>query len=235
MTTMKFDLEAVRVRLSEAFRVLRAKGYFAKKNWKCCQSCGCAAMPQGTEKYVFYHAQDRQNLMDGEKFYLAWGGDSREIVAALREAGLLVEHDGSNSTRIAVLGADSEKWAATGYKVGQRVMVRGDRADSWRHAEIVAEKPYRGTAGFDVSNLDVDPHNPADSKGGWTYPAFMRPIPQDRPIIAIRPTSMKGQVLFQMWRPEDTFKPTVSLQMPQDYAEWLAKLAAADENGPGVR
>lgn len=119
------------------------------------------------------------------------------------------------------------------YEVNQRVMVRGDRADEWRHALILAKKEYRGIVGYDVSNLDVDTSNPADSRGGWTFSAYMRPIPKDRPVVALRATTMKGQTLFQMWRPEDDSAPTVSLQMPTDYAKWLERLIVADEVGPG--
>lgn len=233
MITSPFNVDVVRDRLRKGFASLRDKGYIAKANWKCCQGCGCAALPEGTKQYVFYHAQDREQLVQGKPFCLAWGGDASVICEALRTAGLLVEHDGSSNKRIMVTGVDNKMIEATGYQVGQRVMVRGDRAQDWRHAEISKAEPYRGQPGFYVSNLDVDPTNSADSAGGWTYPAYMRPIPADRPIIHIRPLrGMRDQVLLQMWRPTDKNVPSVSQQFPADYARWIKRLAEADEKGP---
>jgi|SRR6185369_16483288 len=85
-----------------AFRALRASGYFARQNWKCCQSCGCAALPEGTKNYAFYHAQDAERLNKTGEVYLAWSGDGSTIVKALRDAGLRVDHDGDESRRIFV-------------------------------------------------------------------------------------------------------------------------------------
>ena len=65
------DLKA---KLTVAFRALRRAGYFARQRWQCCMSCGFAAVPEGKDKVVFYHAQDSQRMYEGA-VYLAWAGD----------------------------------------------------------------------------------------------------------------------------------------------------------------
>lgn len=89
-------------RIDRTFEKLTAIGYICKTNWKCCQTCGCAALPENTEKYVFYHMQDSENFASSGEGYLAWGGDGAEICAALRAENLTVEWDGSNNTRIKI-------------------------------------------------------------------------------------------------------------------------------------
>lgn len=89
-------------KITIAFRSLRKKGYFAKQNFMCCQSCGFAAVPEGIEKVVFYHNQDKQRASKNGHVYMSWAGDGNEIVAELKAAGAVVEWDGSESTRILV-------------------------------------------------------------------------------------------------------------------------------------
>jgi hypothetical protein len=89
--------------LDRGFRALRERGYFAKQNWKCCQSCGCHAVPdEFAQRYIFYHAQDADGLRERGETYLAWAGDGHEIVEAFRAEGLRVEWNGSQDQRILV-------------------------------------------------------------------------------------------------------------------------------------
>ncbi len=59
-------------KLTNAFKELRKEGYFAKQNFLCCQSCGWAAMSdKESEKAVFYHQQDNDDLKESGKCNLA--------------------------------------------------------------------------------------------------------------------------------------------------------------------
>ena len=89
--------------LARGFRALEERGYFAKQNWQCCQSCGCRAVPdEFARRYVFYHAQDADDLRERGETHLAWGGDGHEIVEVLRAEGLRVEWNGSSSRRMLI-------------------------------------------------------------------------------------------------------------------------------------
>lgn len=91
-----------RSKLHHAFIELEGKGYIApRKAWWCCGGCGCAALPEGTEKYVFYHEQDLDNWKEMGRMYLAWGGDVAEIVEVLKRHGLAVSHKGEERIRVA--------------------------------------------------------------------------------------------------------------------------------------
>jgi len=115
-----------RDKIAGAFRELRKSGWFARMNFWCCQSCGCAAVPKSCkDKFVFYHKQDAESFgidgniggeLGGER-YSDWrgrnkkdsmymshgeGGDANEIVAILNKHGLYATWDGSNGTRIMV-------------------------------------------------------------------------------------------------------------------------------------
>ena len=109
-------------KITKAFKALRKKGWFARKNFWCCQTCGCAAVPhEYFNKFVFYHNQDaealkeiwgkkcRGNISDGG-LYLTHGegGNGKEICNALVNAGLTVEWDESNDTRILVKHNETE-------------------------------------------------------------------------------------------------------------------------------
>lgn len=88
-----------RKKLSAAFRVLRNAGYIAKQNFWCCQSCAWSDIPDDAKKVVFYHHQDNDDIPDGY-VYLAWRGSGRAISKALRDAGLKVSWNRSETTRI---------------------------------------------------------------------------------------------------------------------------------------
>ena len=80
--------------LTKAFKELRKNGYFAKQNWKCCQSCGWAAMTdEEAEKAVFYHKQDNDTLKSKGECHLAWSGNRKEIVAVLKKNDIKVLND----------------------------------------------------------------------------------------------------------------------------------------------
>lgn len=89
--------------LNTAFRALRKQGYFARQNFWCCSSCGCYAVPEDkAETFVFYHRQDADRLAETGETYLTWAGDPTVIRSVFECAGMEVEHDGSESTRILV-------------------------------------------------------------------------------------------------------------------------------------
>ena len=94
---------SIKNKITAAFRALRKAGYVAKQNWQCCQSCGCAALPDGAEKYVFYHAQDNERLKNTGACHLAWNGDGTEIATILQDAGLKVNWNGSHDQRMEIL------------------------------------------------------------------------------------------------------------------------------------
>ena len=92
----------IQEKLTLAFKDLRKLGYFARQNFTCCQTCGWAEVPQGRDKVVFYHAQDKANLDKRGNCYLAWEGNGEEIVTTLQNRGLVVEWNGDENTRIKV-------------------------------------------------------------------------------------------------------------------------------------
>jgi hypothetical protein len=96
------DAGRVREGLKRAFKILRQRGYFAKANFWCCQSCGLRAIPDDKRKYVFYHAQDNDGLNERGICHLNWGGDPEEIKFICESAGLKVTWDGSKNRRIEV-------------------------------------------------------------------------------------------------------------------------------------
>lgn len=94
-----------------AFRNLRKRGFFARQNYLCCQSCAWSSIPEEkSNKVVFYHQQDNESF-DGRDLerpiHLAWGGDGKEIVEELEKVGFEVEWDGSENKRIIVHSANS--------------------------------------------------------------------------------------------------------------------------------
>jgi len=89
--------------LDQGFSALdHQHGYFAQQNWKCCTTCGTAAVPDKYENYVFYHAQDAQRLYQEDRVYLAWGGDPHPIIEVFCKLGLVVDWDGSKHRKIVI-------------------------------------------------------------------------------------------------------------------------------------
>ena len=122
---MHKDAKKIARRIDDAFAALREQGFFAKANHTCCLSCGLADIPEDRyDEYVFYHMQDAEGLKQDGVCYLAWGfsGPTFEtkrkgllICTALRHAGLEVDWNGSEHTRIAVTGlaSSAKKWDVT--------------------------------------------------------------------------------------------------------------------------
>ena len=94
-------------KITHAFKLLRKLGYFARQNFQCCQSCAWSAIPdEKSEKAVFYHRQDGQDLERRGECYLSWSGNGYEIVSVLTQADLKCEWNGDPSTRIKIIGLD---------------------------------------------------------------------------------------------------------------------------------
>lgn len=108
-------------RLDAAFDDLHAAGIVARQDFLCCQTCGCAEMPQQFETmkasgrtprgYVFYHTQDTERGVEGQGIYLSFGDASfdessksvavaHEVVDVLRRHGLQPNWDGTFGQRI---------------------------------------------------------------------------------------------------------------------------------------
>jgi hypothetical protein len=98
------DAAKVMWRLRSAFKQLRAQGYITRwGRWICCPSCGHAAMGRlSVDKYVFWHDQSHDNLIQDAGVWLNWSGDGAEIVAACEAAGLKVEWEGTEQKSIGV-------------------------------------------------------------------------------------------------------------------------------------
>jgi hypothetical protein len=98
-----------RQRLSNGFRQLRSRGFAARQNFACCNTCGHAEMEDGGHaNYVFYHAQEADSLKDLEqegrspRVWLNWSGDAIEICRTFQRVGLLVEWNGDEDLKILV-------------------------------------------------------------------------------------------------------------------------------------
>jgi hypothetical protein len=78
--------------LSKSFKELRTRGYFAKQNFSCCQTCAVYEITEemGRENYVYYHQQDNQNRKNYETFNLGWNGDFDLICNTLEKYGVVV-------------------------------------------------------------------------------------------------------------------------------------------------
>ena len=89
--------------LTTAFTALRKKGYFAKQNFWCCQTCAWAGVPNDkVDKAVFYHNQDNDRKRQGVSFHLGWSGDGKEICDTFKEHGVETDWDGDGNKRILV-------------------------------------------------------------------------------------------------------------------------------------
>lgn len=116
-------LSTDRERLRRAFERLRTAGYVAWMNRSCCGGCLAGEMgvayreryerengrapKEGAEKAVGWHRQSNDSFReDGdleESLFLIWGGDPREIAAALRAEGLRVVTPADESECVEVL------------------------------------------------------------------------------------------------------------------------------------
>jgi hypothetical protein len=109
--------------LAAGFAELNKQGIFAAQNWWCNMTGGrhmlktLVKLPDDAS-YVFYHAQDDDDLRDQEEenvncrredrkpyqIRLVWDGDGERICEILRGVGLGVDWDGSEDTRIRLFG-----------------------------------------------------------------------------------------------------------------------------------
>ncbi|WP_328899862.1 hypothetical protein OHR86_07720 [Streptomyces sp. NBC_00441] len=110
-------------RLERTFARLDWGGITARENFTCCRSCGMseigAAGREDARGFVFFHGQGTESAAAGHGLALYYGGfhDSpertaavgREVAAALGEAGLTVEWDGSPDKAIRLTGLDWRK------------------------------------------------------------------------------------------------------------------------------
>ncbi|MFF7336834.1 DUF6891 domain-containing protein [Streptomyces sp. NPDC008163] len=110
-------------RLERAFARLDRGGITARENFTCCRSCGMSEIAEAGREdargFVFFHGQGTESAAAGHGLALYYGGfgDSpertaavgREVVAALGEAGLTVEWDGSPDKAIELTGLDWRK------------------------------------------------------------------------------------------------------------------------------
>jgi hypothetical protein len=87
--------------LTRAFKNLRKQGYFASHNFACCATCSWDLVSwDQADHAVFYHDQDKSSADKTNEVWLYWQGDLAVIRKAIEDEGLIVEHDGSPSTRI---------------------------------------------------------------------------------------------------------------------------------------
>jgi len=91
--------------INKAFRKLRKMGYFARQSFWCCQTCVWGAVPEGSDKVVFYHTQDAESIKTGNikgGLYLAWSGNGHEISEVFTKLGFKVEWNGTRCQRICI-------------------------------------------------------------------------------------------------------------------------------------
>ena len=120
------DVSAVKLKLTEAFKILRKEGFIARQNFMCCGNCAgydiatiVSKMPEKkrakVKGCVFYHHQDNDRLKETGKVMLAYGPletsahgtvglpdveVGRRVVEVLKQVGLTVDWNGEGSQRI---------------------------------------------------------------------------------------------------------------------------------------
>jgi len=109
------QVRTLKRRVDAAFRALKKQGVFCRRNFLCCQSCGTAAVPDGTP-YVFWHGQDEDGLRESGTVRLAFGAPGKDgktvtlgriIVSAMKAAGVRAVWDGNPDKRIRLEVADA--------------------------------------------------------------------------------------------------------------------------------
>lgn len=90
--------------LNLAFEELGSMGYFSKQNFWCCQTCAWNAIPiEESDKAVFFHAQDAEDLRKKGECYLSWSGNGEEIISVLNKHGIQTDWEGSETQRIKII------------------------------------------------------------------------------------------------------------------------------------
>lgn len=112
VNTVKILERVHRSDVALAFKNLRAAGWTARMNFRCCSSCGWYEIGENANA-LFFHSQDNESF-DAQGYlvddlYLAWRGDAAQAVEILRSAGLHVSHDGDESKRICIVAPEVTK------------------------------------------------------------------------------------------------------------------------------
>jgi hypothetical protein len=120
--------------------------------------------------YVFYHMQDLEDLKQNGACYLAWGGKVGEkfghtICDTIRKAGLEVDWNGSEHTRIKVCGLASrtKRWDVT---IIQTSLVRNvqaqtaEQAGAWARDQANWSDNVINVETIAIEDNTVDPTNP---------------------------------------------------------------------------
>ena len=170
---MHKDANKIARRIDDAFDALRKQGFFAKAHHTCCQSCGLAEIPDDKkDAYVFYHMQDADYLKEDGICYLAWGGTvvihdlGHAICTALREAGLEVDWNGHENTRIKVSGLvppAKKRWDVT---IIQTSLVKNvqaqtaEQAGAWARDQANWSDNVVNVETIAIEDNTVDPTNP---------------------------------------------------------------------------
>jgi hypothetical protein len=91
--------------MNAAMEELQKKGYEVSMGLWCCSGCTTATFE--TNKYVYYHEQDAEHLVNnniprGDTFYIGWGedGDLDEICAEFEKQEFRIVKPESTATRI---------------------------------------------------------------------------------------------------------------------------------------
>jgi hypothetical protein len=122
------DAGEIRKRALKAFAELRKSGYVARANFSCCGTCATSELADyvnGVFKRlgkkipgaVYWHHQDNERLLRDGRFYVGFGsygeevGNSdvqigKDLVAALKKNGLIIEWNGRAETRVYVKGLE---------------------------------------------------------------------------------------------------------------------------------
>ncbi|MEW1693345.1 DUF6891 domain-containing protein [Streptomyces sp. NPDC091265] len=110
-------------RLERAFAALDGRGITAREHFACCRSCGLSEIHgdgrDDARGFVFFHLQGTEGAAAGHGLSLYYGGFDgsaetttavgREVAAALGDAGLTVEWDGSPDQAIELTDLDWRK------------------------------------------------------------------------------------------------------------------------------
>ena len=113
MNEMKKELTD-RKRITIAFRELRKAGYFCRRSWSCCRSCGITEIPKKNQKKFLFYCSQSNSLFDGaylgsQGLWWTWYGNGHEIARAFEHAGFKVEWDGTEENTIRILGTKNLK------------------------------------------------------------------------------------------------------------------------------
>ena len=167
---MHKDAKKIARRIDDAFHALRDKGFFAKANHTCCQSCGLSEIPRNKEsRFAFYHAQDADDLKENGKCNVAFGSTiwaGKRICVALTKAGLSVSWNGTLEQRIEVNGLlrpAKKRWDVTIIQTSVVTDVEAETAEqagAWARDQATWSDHVVNVQTIAVEDTTVDPTNP---------------------------------------------------------------------------